>query len=161
MNCPHFTKQQAPNGQARFVVAFVHFRGETVIRAHFTHDRPDESTTLSSNSSDFRLPVVAASGGGILLPAGSWRHVLSNEALAGDEGLMMLKRCLRVLWPVALIACSTSPRAVPRENIDAAGGSGGSSSGNGGRGGGAAGPGTDAAAGGGGDSGGGSDGAAA
>jgi hypothetical protein len=69
---------------------------------------------------------------------------------------MTLKRCLRIMWPVALIACSTSQRAVPGEGIGAAGGTSGSSSANSGRGGGAA-----AAASGGGDAGSSSDGAAA
>jgi hypothetical protein len=80
--------------------------------------------------------------------------------------MMMLKPCLRALWPVAVIACSTSSPAVPRENIDAAGGSGGSSSGgsssgNGGGSGSGTGTGSDAATSGGDDSAGGSGGAAA
>jgi hypothetical protein len=74
---------------------------------------------------------------------------------------MMLNRCLRVLVPLALIACSTSPRAVPAGILDAAEGTGGSSSGNGGGSGGGAGIGADATTSGGDGSGGGSDGAAA
>jgi len=72
----------------------------------------------------------------------------------------MLKRYLRVLWPVMLLACSTSPRAVSSGGVDAAGGSGGvSTTGNGGESGTGSGP--DAATGAAGESGGGSGGAAA
>jgi hypothetical protein len=73
---------------------------------------------------------------------------------------MTLKPCLRVLWPALLIACSTSPQAVPDASFAAAAGSSGSSS-NGGVGGGSGGAaGTDAAPGGSGGSAGGSSGAA-
>ena len=53
----------------------------------------------------------------------------------------MHKPWLLALWPVALIACSTSPRAVPPENMDAAAGCSGSPAGSGSGGGGGSGTG--------------------
>ena len=49
-----------------------------------------------------------------------------------NAGPVFAKLCLLAVWPVALIACSVSSPAVPRQNVDAAGGSIDSSSGNGG-----------------------------